>query len=189
MHNTDEIRSVSDLTRVADRVKFLFFYGHRPTGTSEVGPECLSQWWTAPFVVDTVSYPTAEHWMMAEKARLFHDADAEAKIVAARTPGEAKKLGRLVRGFDEEVWNRERFEVVVRGNHAKFDQNPVLRDYLLATRQRVLVEASPRDLVWGIGLSKDNERAADPTQWRGLNLLGFALMKVRHQLAAEEGVG
>lgn len=185
MRDIDEIRSVPDITRAEERVKFLFFYGHQPSGNAVVGPECLSQWWTAPFAVDGTNYPTAEHWMMAEKARLFHDTAAEAAVLAARTPGEAKKVGREVGGFDEDVWNRERLDIVVHGNHAKFSQHPTLRDYLLATRQRVLVEASPRDRIWGIGLSKDDDRATDPNQWRGLNLLGFALMRVRYQLAGE----
>lgn len=121
--------------------------------------------------------------MMAGKARLFGDEESVPGILAARTPAEAKKRGRLVRGFDDAAWTAARFELVVDGNVAKFGQDPALRDYLLGTRDRVLVEASPVDRVWGIGLAADDERAADPARWRGLNLLGFALMEARERLA------
>ena len=123
---------------------------------------------------------------MAAKARLFGDHDAVPRIQAARTPAEAKSLGRLVRGFDEQAWAARRFDLVVEGNVAKFGQDAALRGFLLATAQRVLVEASPRDRIWGIGLGAANERATDPGQWRGLNLLGFALMEARDQLARSE---
>jgi ribA/ribD-fused uncharacterized protein len=90
-----------------------------------------------------------------------------------------------VRGFDETVWTARRFELVVAGNIAKFGQDPALRAFLLGTANRVLVEASPRDRIWGIGLSAANERATVPSEWRGLNLLGFALMQAREQLSRD----
>jgi ribA/ribD-fused uncharacterized protein len=134
--------------------------------------------------VDGVTYPTAEHWMMAGKARLFGDDAALARILGAPQPGAAKKLGRQVRGFDEDTWIRHRWDLVVDGNVAKFGQDTALREYLLGTGSRVLVEASPLDRVWGIGLAADDERTADPASWRGLNLLGFALMEARERLRA-----
>ena len=88
-----------------------------------------------------------------------------------------------MRGFDEQRWAEHRFEVVVAGNMAKFGQHPQLRDYLAGTGSRVLVEASPQDRVWGIGLAAGDERAGSPERWPGLNLLGFALMEVRRQLS------
>ena len=166
------------------RPKWLMFWGHQPQRDGSAGAGSLSQWWPAPFTVDGVRYATAEHWMMAGKARLFGDEASVPPILAARTPAEAKNLGRLVRGFDEERWKAARFELVVRGNVAKFGQDPELRGYLLGTRSRVLVEASPRDRVWGIGLGAANEHATVPERWRGLNLLGFALMEARERLAA-----
>ncbi|WP_328719126.1 NADAR family protein [Streptomyces sp. NBC_00247] len=169
-------------TQRGKRVKYLLFWGHRPLPDGRLGPSCLSQWWPSEFTVDGVTYPSAEHWMMAGKARLFGDAEAEPAAREARTPAAAKKAGRLVRGFDEEVWARERFGLVVAGSVHKFGQDPGLRAYLLATGDRVLVEASPLDRVWGIGLAKDDERAEDPRRWRGLNLLGFALMEARERL-------
>ncbi|MFJ9716292.1 NADAR family protein [Streptomyces sp. NPDC101213] len=165
--------------RTGARIKYLHFWGHRARPDGRVGASCLSQWWPSPFTVAGVEYRTAEHWMMAGKARLFGDAEAERRVLAAGHPSEAKKAGRLVRGFDEAVWERERFRIVVEGSVHKFGAHPELRGYLLGTGERVLVEASPVDRVWGIGLAADDAAAADPERWRGLNLLGFALMEAR----------
>ncbi|MEV0531808.1 NADAR family protein [Kitasatospora sp. NPDC050463] len=163
--------------------KWLMFWGHQPQQDGSVGQGALSQWWPSEFTVDGVAYATAEHWMMAGKARMFGDAAIVPRILAARTPAEAKKLGRQVRGFDEPTWAAGRFELVVTGNVAKFGQDEALRGYLLGTHRRVLVEASPVDRLWGIGLAADDERAARPADWRGENLLGFALMEARARLA------
>ncbi|MFE1035603.1 NADAR family protein [Streptomyces sp. NPDC058807] len=168
--------------RAGERIKYLCFWGHRPRPDGRIGPSCLSQWWPSPFTVAGVEYATAEHWMMAGKARLFGDAEAERRVLAAEHPAEAKKTGRLVRGFDEAVWERERFSVVVEGSVHKFASDPALRGFLLGTGDRVLVEASPVDRVWGIGLAADDEAATDPERWRGPNLLGFALMAARERL-------
>ncbi|GHC87761.1 hypothetical protein GCM10010309_67700 [Streptomyces violaceochromogenes] len=168
--------------RAGARVGYLHFWGHRPRPDGRIGASCLSQWWPAPFTVDGVAYATAEHWMMAAKARLFEDAAAERAALAAGHPAEAKKAGRLVRGFDEAVWARERFRIVVEGSVHKFGAHPELLAYLLGTGNRVLVEASPVDRVWGIGLAANDEAAMDPERWRGPNLLGFALMEARERL-------
>ncbi|MBQ0996196.1 NADAR family protein [Streptomyces sp. RK62] len=170
--------------RTGARVKYLHFWGHRPLPDGRVGASCLSQWWPSPFTVDGVRYATAEHWMMAGKARLFRDAEAERLALAAEHPAEAKKAGRLVRGFDAAVWARERFRIVVEGSVHKFAAHPELRGFLLGTGERVLVEASPLDRVWGIGLAATDQGAADPERWKGPNLLGFALMEARERLRA-----
>lgn len=170
--------------RAGAGIKYLHFWGHRPRPDGRIGPSCLSQWWPSPFTVDGVRYATAEHWMMAGKARLFEDAAAERAVLAAGHPAEAKKAGRLVRGFDETVWARERFRIVVEGSVHKFAAHPELQGFLLGTGDRVLVEASPVDRVWGIGLAADDEAAMDPERWRGPNLLGFALMAARERLRA-----
>jgi ribA/ribD-fused uncharacterized protein len=130
-------------------------------------------------------YPTAEHFMMAGKAELFGDGETAARIRAAGHPKQAKELGRQVRSFDEGTWAAARFDLVVRGNAAKFGQHPELAAFLLGTGDRVLVEASPLDRVWGIGLAAGDARAGDASAWRGLNLLGFALMAVRQQLRVD----
>ncbi|WP_199487771.1 NADAR family protein [Actinomadura spongiicola] len=171
---------VAELLRLQNEgtpLKFLFFWGHR-----NIDPGCLSQWWPSPFTVDGVTYATAEHYMMAEKARLFGDEDSAAAIVASSDPSKAKKLGRRVRNFDERAWRDNRFAIVTKGNVAKFSQNDELRDYLLGTSDRVLVEASPVDRIWGIGLAVDDPRAEQVSAWRGQNLLGFALMAARESL-------
>ncbi|MFJ7153829.1 NADAR family protein [Streptomyces sp. NPDC101118] len=169
-----------------ERVKYLPFWGHRPRADGTLGPSCLSQWWPSPFTVGDVEYATAEHWMMAGKARLFGDEEALAVALAAPTPAEAKKAGRLVRGFDDAVWERERYAIVVEGSVHKFGSDPALRSFLLGTGERVLVEASPLDRIWGIGLAADSPDALVPERWRGLNLLGFALMDARERLRAGE---
>ena len=171
---------VAELTRLQNegaRLKFLFFWGHRTPGRGY-----LSQWWPSPFTVDGTTYATAEHYMMAGKARLFGDEETAAAIIAAPHPRRAKDLGRRVRNFDEPTWADNRVAIVTRANEAKFDQNKDLRDYLLGTGDRILVEASPLDRVWGIGLAADDPRAEQVTSWRGQNLLGFALMTTRTTL-------
>ncbi len=165
------------------RPKWVMFWGHTVRKDGAVRHECLSQWWPGRFTVDGVTYASAEHWMMAGKARMFGDEAVEQRVLGARTPAEAKKLGRLVRGFDEKTWTAGRFDLVVEGNVAKFGQDEALREYLLSTGGRVLVEASPLDRIWGIGLAADDIRAERPLEWRGLNLLGFALMEARARLA------
>lgn len=165
-------------------MKYLFFWGHQPERDGSVGKGCLSQWWPCTFVVDGQEFASAEHYMMWRKALLFDDTAVAARVLTARTPAEAKSLGRQVSGFAGEVWDAQRLQIVVEGNLAKFGQDPALRSYLLGTGSRVLVEASPQDRVWGIGLVASDPRASDPSQWLGLNLLGEALMEVRSRLAA-----
>ncbi|WP_329145881.1 NADAR family protein [Streptomyces sp. NBC_01456] len=184
----DGPRSADELRRTVaagKRARYLFFWGHGPRRDGSLGASCFSQWWPSPFTVDGVRYATAEHWMMAGKARLFGDAQAERRARAAHHPQQAKAAGRSVAGFDEEIWQRHRFALVTEGSVHKFGQDAALRAYLLNTGSRVLVEASPVDRIWGIGLAADDERAADPARWQGLNLLGFALMAARQRLRDE----
>ncbi|OLZ66952.1 hypothetical protein AV521_26560 [Streptomyces sp. IMTB 2501] len=183
MGKIDGVEALISEVRAGAQVKYLHFWGHRPRPDGRIGASCLSQWWPSPFAVDGVAYATAEHWMMAGKARLFEDAEAERQVLAAEHPAEAKKAGRLVRGFDEAIWERERFRIVVEGSMHKFAADEELRAFLLGTGDRVLVEASPLDRVWGIGLAADDAAASDPERWRGPNLLGFALMEARERLS------
>src|SRR5271154_3998217 len=173
------------LVRDGGQPKYLLFWGHQPPPGGGSGKGCLSQWWPAAFTVDDVTYPSAEHFMMAAKARLFGDEETAGQILAAAHPGKAKALGRQVYRFDEQRWAAERFDLVVTGNLAKFGQHQDLREFLLGTGKRVLVEASPLDRVWGTGLAADDQHATSPAHWPGLNLLGFALMEVRHQLTIQ----
>ena len=185
-HTAASARTVADLVTAAAtgvRVKYLLFWGHRPQRDGSVGAGCLSQWWPAPFEVGGHTFATAEHFMMWRKATLFGDAEIAARVLAAAHPKQAKALGRQVRAFDEATWNAERSGIVAEGSTAKFGQNEDLKTFLTGTGDRVLVEASPTDRVWGIGLAATDPRAEDPAQWRGLNLLGFALMEARGRLA------
>lgn len=184
-----DIRSRDQLLEfIADggQPKYLPFWGHHPLPNGQIGKGCLSQWWPASFTVNGETYASAEHYMMAAKALLFDDTEMAKRIRDASHPKAAKDLGRQIRGFDEQTWSQRRSELVVAGNLAKFGQHPDLRDFLLTTDGRVLVEASPVDRIWGIGLAADHEHATSPQHWRGLNLLGFALMEVRHQLLIKE---
>lgn len=162
--------------------QFLFFWGHQPKHQQQMGKECLSQWYEIAFTVNNVTYPSTEHYMMAEKARLFNDNTSLHKILAAKHPGEAKTLGRSVTPFDETLWQEQRFAIAFQGNMAKFQQNTELKTFLLTTGNKILVEASPVDSIWGIGLAQDHTDATNPAAWPGLNLLGFVLMKVRETI-------
>lgn len=159
--------------------EYVFFWGHRPSYDGKMNTTCLSQWYNAPFVVDGVEYSTAEHWMMAEKARLFNDEPIVAEILATPDPKTAKLLGRKVRKFDEAVWKKNARRIVTEGSVAKFGQHAHLLKFLLNTGDAVLVEASPYDRIWGIGLKEADSRAKHPGNWLGENWLGFSLMEAR----------
>jgi len=176
----DELR-----TRCSEgkQYSYLYFWSHQPAKDGRISATCLSQWYAAPFEVDGILYPTSEHWMMASKARLFSDDDSLAQILATPSPVRAKELGREVAKFDHGVWTANCRRLVTEGNLAKFGQNDELRAFLLGTGSRVLVEASPVDPIWGIGLKAEDQRAKHPSTWRGQNLLGFVLMDVREALS------
>ena len=160
--------------------EYVFFWSHRPA--EKITKTCFSQWFERDFVVNGYTYKCAEQYMMAQKAKLFGDEEIFQRILEVKTPKTMKDLGRKVKGFDSRVWNQHKFSIVVTGNLAKFSQNQDLKEFLLATDDKVLVEASPYDNVWGIQLKATDPRAVDPTQWEGENLLGFALMQVRELL-------
>lgn len=182
----DSLDTLLAAVKAGARFRYLFFWGHRPARQGEIDRACLSQWWGAPFEVNGTLYITAEHYMMAEKARLFGDETALARILAAPSPSAAKRLGREVVGFDSARWDAERFGIVVAGNRAKFGRHPELAAFLCSTAPWILVEASPQDRIWGIGLAEDDPAVQNPRFWRGSNLLGFALMQVRRELLGEE---
>ncbi|MBB5923328.1 ribA/ribD-fused uncharacterized protein [Actinoalloteichus hoggarensis] len=167
-----------------ERLRFVLFWSGLRRADGDVRSECLSQWWFGDFTVDGRRYPTAEHYMMERKARLFGDDGVAERILVARHPGEAKRLGRLVRGFDRERWDAHRERIVIAGNLAKFTAHEPAAAFLRSTGSRILVEASPVDAVWGIGLAARDDAATLPSRWPGRNLLGFALMEVRARLGA-----
>lgn len=163
-------------------VDYLFFWGHQPSKDGSVIKTCMSQWWPADFSEGDILYRTAEHYMMAGKAKLFNDMDVFRKIPEKVSPKDVKDLGRQIKNFDAAAWDAKKYEIVKQGNYLKFSQNEELKQFLLQTKSKVLVEASPVDPVWGIGLAEDDAKANDPAGWRGQNLLGFALMEVRDEL-------
>lgn len=174
-----DINWLTEKFESGDILKYIFFWGHTNKFNEEVGKFCFSQWFECPFSVDNITYKTAEHWMMAHKALLFGDKDNFDKIIGCDKPGEAKELGRQVLGYDEQTWNEKKFDIVKLGNIHKFNQHKEYADYLLKTENRILVEASPVDTIWGIGLSQDSKDIENIYEWRGENLLGFALMEAR----------
>ena len=165
-----------------EALEYLFFWGHQPSPNGKVTATCLSQWWQCEFTDGDLQYVSAEQFMMAAKARCFHDEFMLHKILAEKNPAVIKKLGRQVRNFSPVLWNEKKRAVVIEGNFLKFSQNLALRDFLLATGDTILVEASPYDCIWGIGLRKDDPDSRAPEKWHGENLLGFALMEVRDLL-------
>jgi ribA/ribD-fused uncharacterized protein len=185
MNNTNKLRTKEDLIAYlaeGGTAKYLFFWGHTPPKDGSIDKSCFSQWYDAGFDIDGIHYPTGEHYMMAEKARLFGDDEMLQQILSSVHPRKAKQLGREVKRYDEKRWREHRFEIVTTGNVAKFSQNENLKTFLLNTGNRILVEASPRDKIWGIGMDKNNPDVENPAKWRGLNLLGFALMEARYRL-------
>jgi ribA/ribD-fused uncharacterized protein len=174
-----DINWLTERFESGDTLKFVYFWGHINKYNEQVGKFCFSQWFESPFTIDNITYKTSEHWMMAHKALLFDDRINFEKIISCNKPGEAKELGRQVLNYDEDIWNSKKFDIVKLGNIHKFNQNPVFADYLIKTDDRILVEASPVDAIWGIGLSQNSKDIDNIYAWRGQNLLGFALMKVR----------
>lgn len=159
--------------------EFLFFWGHTPRNDGKINKSCFSQWYDHEFEKDGYEFMTNEHYMMLHKALLFNDHNvAQAIMEYAVSSSEAKQLGREVKNFDNKVWDEHKYRIVYEGNIQKF-KDPDLQDYLLSTDNKILVEASPYDKIWGIGLGSDNKDSLDPKKWQGGNLLGFALMEVR----------
>jgi ribA/ribD-fused uncharacterized protein len=151
--------------------KYKFFYG---------GP--FSQWARSPFVIDGVTFNTCEQWMMWNKAQVFGDIDAAYRILATDDPAEQKRIGRQVKNFDDNVWMKLAYPIVVAGNRAKFTQNPAFNEALKKTCGQLLVEASPVDRRWGIGMREGERGIENPANWKGDNLLGKAITEVRHEL-------
>lgn len=176
-----DLEQLKTAFRTGKKIKFVYFWGHK-SKSHDIAKSCFSQWYPAPFILDEVRYVSAEHYMMAEKAKLFNDIEVRERIIATSNPGSAKALGREVKGFNQEIWEQQRMNIVIRANIAKFSQNKELGNFLISTGNRVLVEASPVDKIWGIGLSEQDKEVSNPLLWNGLNLLGFALMKVRSVL-------
>jgi ribA/ribD-fused uncharacterized protein len=158
--------------------EFVFFWGGE-----------FSQWYKRDMVIDGITYNCCEQFMMAEKARLFGDEEALQSIMEVSNPRRQKAIGRTVQGFVADEWNENARSIVFLGNQAKFTQHQDLEDILLETGTKTIVEASPYDKVWGIGLAADDVRASDRSQWQGTNWLGEAIMKVRETIVFDAMTG
>ncbi|KGW18023.1 NADAR family protein [Burkholderia pseudomallei] len=145
--------------------------------------DVFSNWHPCCFTYHEVAFNSVEQFMMYAKALLFDDHATAAAILASASPREQKRLGRLVRGFDDARWVQVRESIMFVGCREKFRQNEAFLTALRATGTSILVEASPYDRIWGVGLGEHDPRIADPSAWQGLNLLGKALMRVRDLLA------
>ena len=158
--------------------KYTFFYKTRNP---------FSNWHPCTFVDENgTKYNCTEQYMMAEKARLFDDAYTRELILASIEPRDQKELGRKVKNFDSLTWEEAAKKIVYKGCMFKFTQNDKLLKTLLDTKGTLLVEASPYDKIWGIGLGEDDPRIHDPKNWKGTNWLGQVLTQLRDSILAEE---
>eukprot|EP00026_Physarum_polycephalum_P018417 Phypoly_transcript_19995.p1 GENE.Phypoly_transcript_19995~~Phypoly_transcript_19995.p1 ORF type:complete len:211 (+),score=33.61 Phypoly_transcript_19995:48-635(+) len=185
--------------------KVIGFYSHIPSlAKKQTGMEwyyCFSNWAWTPYTVKGVNYIASEQMMMEQKALLFGDKEIAKKVMDLKPPAnmsplnydqdwqpynsilaKIKALGREVKNFDSKVWDEKRFDIVYQANVEKFKQNKEIADTLLSTKDWILAEASPSDKIWGIGLSPNDPDVQNPAKWRGKNLLGEILMKVRAHL-------
>ena len=154
--------SVETLQRIHNtgkKLNYNMFWGHQPSADGSMNQSCLSQWWMEEFLYENDIYCCMEQFMMAQKAEVFGDTEIREEIMKCREPKEIKALGRKVREFDESVWNKVKYSIVLNGNYRKFSQNLKLREFLLSTGEDILVEASPYDAVWGIRMSANNENS------------------------------
>ena len=158
--------------------EFLFFWGHT-NKQNKITKACLSQWWPCKFNANGIEYNCAEQYMMSEKAKLFNDQEIYQLILKESSQAKIKKLGRCIKNFNEAIWNKNKASIVIQGNILKFSQNIELKNFLIETGNKILVEASPYDKIWGIGLDENNPDCRNPFKWKGENLLGFSLMEVR----------
>jgi ribA/ribD-fused uncharacterized protein len=171
------VASGEKLCDLVVRDGFALFWGEWP-----------SQWTHSPFTLDKKRYNCAEQWMIILRARLFKDDRALKMIMSTTNPADQKRWGREVQGFDANRWSSVCYNIVVRGSLEKYRQNEDLCEKLLATGNLTMVEASPKDKIWGIGLDKNHKDATKPGRWLGKNLLGKALDQARAQIRLERGL-
>ena len=165
--------------QIKNKLEYVFFW---KTSKEIMNVGCFSQWQESFFEVGGIEYFCAEQFMMAYKADLFNDLESMEKILNNDHPKIIKDLGRKIKYFDEKVWNENKYSIVLNGNYNKFNQNEEMKNILLSTGDKIIVEASPYDNIWGIGLSENEKEINNPNKWKGDNLLGFALMEVRDML-------
>jgi hypothetical protein len=151
-----------------DNSKYTFFWGMH-----------FSQWYPSKFKINNIEFKTAEHYMMWHKALLFNDDKIAEMILEAENPDDVRWLGRQIKNFNESTWIAQREKIVYKGSRAKFTQNPDLFKVLMDTDDTLIVEASPEDFNWGIGLTEEEAKLIPEEQWPGTNLLGKILTQLR----------
>ena len=148
----------------------------------------FSNWYECPFVIDDFKYFCVEQYMMAQKAKMFHDAESYTKILRANSPSGCKRRGKMVIPFNQKAWDEVKYDIVKTGNRAKYEQNPDLKKLLLSTGNSIMAEASPKDAVWGIGMDAETAATTDPSGWPGDNLLGKILMELREEFGGGQPI-
>lgn len=171
--NREEL--INSNQKLSNDTTVYFFHEHEENGF-------LSQWYKSKFTENGIEFNTAEQYMMYKKAELFNDDIVKQKILSTSNPKIIKALGREVKNFDEKIWNEHKYNIVLQGNILKFSQNGILKTLLIGTGNKILVEASPYDKIWGIGIDPHNADRFDPNLWKGQNLLGFAIMEAREKI-------
>lgn len=172
MKNNDENQNEEKYASLRETETHVFFWG-----------SYLSNFYESPFKDELGQmYYTSEQYFMAQKAIIFNDSKILAQILQKREPLACKKLGKMVHNFNPLVWDQHKYQIMIKACTLKFSQNPDILNDLLNTGSKILVEASPYDTIWGIGLKWDDDRVLDQSNWRGENLLGKALMDVRNNL-------
>lgn len=167
---------MSNLTMQPERVTntHVYFWG-----------SYLSNWYECRFKYKNLNFYNTEQAFMWEKAVYFGDMKIAEEILRTPNPKENKALGRKVKNFNANEWTKVSFQIMVDVNNEKFTQNRLLKSNLLETGNKILVEASPKDNIWGIGLIWSDDRVLDDFNWIGLNLLGKALMVVRENIKSK----
>lgn len=143
-----------------------------------------SQWYKSPFTENGKVFPTAEHYMMYHKALLFDPSKADL-IFETDNPKKVKAIGRSLANFDKGIWDSKCMDIVTQGNYLKFTQNKELLNQMLKDDPKMLVEASPVDTVWGVGLSEDDLLILNKANWKGENRLGKCLIEARERIVGE----
>ena len=154
--------------------KYVFFYGG-----------IFSQWAPSVFSIEGITYNCAEQYMMAKKALLFKDKEQLQKIMNSDHPRDQKYYGRQVKDFDTEKWDLVYKKYIYEANYAKFTQNKAMLDELISYGDREIVEATPTDKIWGIGLAVDDPKIHDKSNWQGTNWLGEVIMRVKTDIESK----
>jgi len=144
--------------------------------------DIYSQWYLSDFTIDDFTFSCCEQFMMYKKASYFNDFDTMCKILHTKIPKEHKQLGRAVKNFDDELWNAVADEYVYQGNYNKFSQNNELKEKLLSTKDKIIIEAAAYDPRWASGLNMEDTIASKVKDIKGENRLGKAIMRVREEL-------